>query len=132
MAKHTSGPWVAHSTKSFYVFGPASLAEQAGLEHGPFICNASSQENARRIVACVNACDGIETSVLEQHALGVIGAEHSQELKNVKKQRDELLEALKYCRQKIAYMPAHGEWYSSGRAIEMPDSAIANTEGRKK
>ena len=36
----------------------------------------------------------------------------------------ELLEALKYCRNKIAYMQAHGEWYSPGRAIEMADAAI--------
>ena len=51
MTKHTSGPWSVHSTKSFYVFGPASHAEQAGLEYGVFVCNASSQENARLIAA---------------------------------------------------------------------------------
>jgi hypothetical protein len=37
----------------------------------------------------------------------------------------ELLEALKYCRQKIAYMQANGEWYSPGKAIEKADAAIA-------
>ena len=41
----------------------------------------------------------------------------------------ELLEALKYCRNKIAYMQAHGEWYSPGRAIEMADAAIAKAGG---
>lgn len=41
----------------------------------------------------------------------------------------ELLEALKYCRNKIAYMQAHGEWYSPGRAIEMADAAIAKATG---
>ena len=40
----------------------------------------------------------------------------------------ELLEALKYCRNKIAYMQAHGEWYSPGRAIEMADAAIAKAK----
>ena len=88
-----------------------------------------AQANARRILACVNACAGIETSGLQQHALGVIGAEHSQELANLKKQRDELLEVLKYCRQKIAYMHATGEWYAPETAIEKADSAIANAEG---
>lgn len=34
------------------------------------------------------------------------------------------LNALQYCRQKIAYMQANGEWYSPGRAIEKADEAI--------
>ena len=38
------------------------------------------RENLRRIAACWNACQTIETEVLEQHALGVITAEHSQRL----------------------------------------------------
>lgn len=37
----------------------------------------------------------------------------------------QLEKALTYCRQKIAYMQAHGEWYSPGRAIEMADEALA-------
>lgn len=41
----------------------------------------------------------------------------------------ELLEAVKYCRQKIAYMTEHGEWYSPGRAIEKADAAIAKATG---
>ena len=63
MTRHTSGPWTAHSTKSFYVFGPASLSEQAGLDYGPFVCNASTQANARLIsaapelLACLLDCE---------------------------------------------------------------------------
>lgn len=45
-------------------------------------------------------------------------------------QIDELVEALKYCRQKIAYMTEHGEWYSPGRAIEKADAAIAKATGK--
>jgi hypothetical protein len=41
----------------------------------------------------------------------------------------ELVEALKYCRQKIAYMQANGEWYSPGRAIEKADAALAKATG---
>lgn len=48
---------------------------------------ARQAEILERMAACWNACQGIETSVLEQHALGVISAEHSQ-------QRNDLLEAL--------------------------------------
>ncbi len=50
-AMHTPGPWHADPTKSFYVFAHGSLAEQAGVENGPFICNASTQANARLIAA---------------------------------------------------------------------------------
>lgn len=49
--KHTPGPWHADPTKSFYVFAHGSLAEQAGVENGPFVCNASTQANARLIAA---------------------------------------------------------------------------------
>ncbi len=49
-----------------------------------------SEETEQRVSACVNACKGIETTVLEEHALGVIGAEHSR-------QHKELITALKLC-----------------------------------
>jgi hypothetical protein len=41
----------------------------------------------------------------------------------------DLLEALKYCRQKIAYMQAHGEWCWPEGAIENADAAIAKATG---
>src|SRR5574343_1355743 len=37
----------------------------------------------------------------------------------------ELLQALKACRDKIAYMQTHGEWYSPNAAIEQADAIIA-------
>lgn len=40
----------------------------------------TQRENLRRLAACWNACQNIETETLEQHALGVITAEHSQRL----------------------------------------------------
>jgi len=40
-----------------------------------------------------------------------------------------LYEALEYCRQKIAYMTTHGEWYSPGRAIEKADAALTKARG---
>ncbi len=36
--------------------------------------------NFRRLAACWNACQNIETEVLEQHALGVIAAGMSQQI----------------------------------------------------
>ena len=50
-AKHTPGPWHIDASKSFYVFASGALAEQAGVEHGPFICNASTQANAALIAS---------------------------------------------------------------------------------
>ena len=51
MSKHTPGPWHTDSEKSFYVFAHGSLAEQSGVKNGPFICNASTQANARLIAS---------------------------------------------------------------------------------
>ena len=51
MNKPTPGPWHTAPDKSFYVFAHGSLAEQAGVTDGPFICSASSQANARLIAA---------------------------------------------------------------------------------
>lgn len=48
---------------------------------------ARQAEILERMAACWNACQNIETSVLEEHALGVITAEHS-------KQRDELMSTI--------------------------------------
>ena len=43
----------------------------------------------------------------------------------------DLLDALAYCRAKIAYMQSHGEWYSPGRAIEKADAAIFRATGKE-
>ncbi len=40
----------------------------------------TQRENLRRLSACWNACQNIETEVLEQHALGVIAAGMSQQI----------------------------------------------------
>ena len=49
--KHTPGPWHTDPAKSFYVFAHGSLADQSGVTNGPFVCNASTQANARLIAA---------------------------------------------------------------------------------
>ena len=51
----------------------------------------SSEANARRIVACVNACAGIPTDGLEKTRLE---KDVLLEIYNLRKQRDELLTAL--------------------------------------
>ena len=59
---------------------------------GHLIGESITEANARRIVACVNACRGLGTDELEQHGLvSAVG----YELIELTKQRDELLEAAK-------------------------------------
>ena len=82
--------------------------------------------------ARVHICDGCFYP--EHYDLGVLWRQRERMLAKLNSsewQRDELLEVLKYCRNKIAYMQAHGEWYSPGRAIEMADAAIAKATGEQ-
>ena len=51
-----------------------------------------AEDNARRIVACVNACSGIRTEALE-HRAHMLKA-HDDTIAELKRQRDELLKAL--------------------------------------
>ena len=61
-----------------------------GDKNGGTIGEIYTENDARRIVACVNACAGLPTEVLERYKLGVIGVDY----KSTKQQRDELLAAL--------------------------------------
>ncbi len=60
---HTPGPWHLDLSKSFYVFAHGSLAEQAGVQHGPFICNASNLTDARLIAAAPDLLDALYTAL---------------------------------------------------------------------
>lgn len=86
---HTAEPWK--------VWG-RTVSGQKGLliedRHGESIAlvhegGTNDEADARRIVACVNACKGIPTDVLE-HAAN-FGAAGIQTIESVRKQRDELL-----------------------------------------
>ena len=58
------------------------------------------RENARRIVACVNACAGLPTDTLE--TIPSWSSAGVKTLADVVKQRDELLAALEFACKKIA------------------------------
>ena len=97
MSRHTREPWKYE--KELSAGCDEWLISMDAGDRGRGICIAetrpgsvaSGQENARRIVACVNACRGISTDELEQHGLvSAFGAE----LMELEKQRDELLAAL--------------------------------------
>ncbi|MFQ2180205.1 hypothetical protein ACK33W_02745 [Aeromonas veronii] len=88
--KHTPEPWGFHQDASGDVF--ISSAETSF-----HIAEVGSEDDetvipdARRIVACVNACHGLPTDELEQK--GLVAAVGTQ-LLDADQQRDELLAAL--------------------------------------
>lgn len=100
--KYTKEPWIAsgRSIKQDYTAiglppesGQTIAAVMGGNTSGPYFVesNAECEANARRIVACVNACARFATDDLERFPLV---SEHGFALyESVKKQRDELLAA---------------------------------------
>ena len=82
--KPMSDLWeVRKNTAGRVTVGPVSSAGNIA----PFICD---EETARRVVACVNACAGIKSEILEK------GARHDwgDLMMGLEKQRDELLKSL--------------------------------------
>ena len=104
--KHTPEPWVfgygqtrefgmclgigLNSVPDWHVVAVVSPADSV---------NHADEANARRIVACVNACAGIETGHLEKYGL----PDFAQKISDLREQRDELLAALK------RFMDSHEE-----------------------
>lgn len=54
----------------------------------------TSKENARRLVACWNACEGFETEALERHGIDGVMFGTKEWLIRLNEQRDALLAAL--------------------------------------
>ena len=83
--KHTQEPW------SFVKIcqGVVDIKHDHGTQMIERVGEVITEENARRIVACVNSCAGIPTEVLENIAGGM-----GPNWLEAKQQRDELLAAL--------------------------------------
>lgn len=98
MSKHTPEPWFYHRQGFSTVYieariGGGMLQEIAAC--GPCQDGTEQQdENARRIVACVNACAGVDTDLLEAGELDKPIMMVIQENKDLKHRCDELLAAL--------------------------------------
>ena len=104
MSKHTPEPWkISHddSTEEWSIITNqhgsiiANVNEETGPElvgSAPVMRKMPGLENARRIVACVNACIGIRTEALEHrsHLLKAVDDDIAQ----LTAQRDQLLAAL--------------------------------------
>ncbi|HYD33091.1 MAG TPA: hypothetical protein VEA39_00855 [Methylophilaceae bacterium] len=115
--KHTQEPWiVTGSERVKYVearVGGGMLQEIAScmiVEHG------NHEANARRIVACVNACAGIGTLELERVRIVELPNPPYHELKQ---QRDELLNMLKRTQDSLSHISLHSECpWACGRIDE--------------
>lgn len=94
------------------------VASASGLEQ---VCQDVTGVNARRIVACVNACDGIPTDHLEAYA------EKVGELLRRANMHDELLDAL----EEIAAWPDGGSKYGQGNIKAFANSTLATYRVRQ-
>ena len=92
MSNHTKAQWSwqAESESVAYLVESDDATIIARLSGGDGTNNFSrAAANARRIVACVNACEGIETEELNEYC-----AVSAKEYQDLERQRDELLAAL--------------------------------------
>ena len=119
--EHTLEPW-----KSIEEQFHGEVLNFIGDKDGRTIGEIYTENDARRIVACVNACAGLPTEVLERYKLGVIGVDY----KSTKQQRDELLAALERSLESFEYIAKYGN--SCGHSqLRIPDlkAVIASVEG---
>lgn len=88
MTTNTQGPWRTDATGGF----PLDIHDQDNVLVARVQPCRAAHNVARRIVACVNACEGVSTALLEQDRLQ--GYEPRGHVKHLQDQRDQLLAAL--------------------------------------
>lgn len=98
MIEHTKGPWIVSYSK----FSEVRAENGAVIARCVKLTSLTNLEaNARRIAACVNACEGVRTEHLENNLpiVELVGR-HSEalcEIEALKTGQAELLEALGCC-----------------------------------
>ena len=130
MSKHTQEPWVLFEVGDRVKhFCPASEKEKTSiltvtLEDGTAFGAVYSEEDARRIVACVNACAGLPAEQLEVSPLGGV----LNGVAGLIAQRDELLAALEII---AASEEFHGDSFvcDFGTLQGVARAAIAKAKG---
>lgn len=97
MSKHTKGPWawVGRPGQSNLMAGRVKVMGHEPHEGLHFSTGFPGRDeaDARRIVACVNICEGIDTESIEKH-VNLFDAE-ADAVSKIAAQRDQLLAALK-------------------------------------
>lgn len=137
--KHTPEPWsigrydeISASTSDNFGGRINLVGVSTPITAGPDMDEAKA--NARRIVACVNACAGINTENLEQNKPLLSGLRSlNDRIRNAERQRDQLLAALKEARRWL-----NGDSWRNGNLSErkcweefttLIDETIAAAEG---
>lgn len=121
-AQYTKGPWALHGTRITGANKSFVCALQGmDVEH-----REECRANARRIIACVNACEGIPTEALEADVPGIFRQINRQE--ELEAQRDELLAVLKHIRRCIPY-GGFVQIHDNSMTLAQIDAAISNVEG---
>ena len=129
--KYTKGPW--------RIGAPPPNGEQTiGTNQGLMVAVATTgsgiqtRANARRIVACVNACEGVDTELLESRPDPF--SELREERDSLLKQRDVLLDALIKIMQWNSHPRNCGVEYGSNGVRDFyrntAYNAIANIRGK--
>ena len=88
MSEHTKGPWAVNYTK----FSEVMAENGAVIARCVKLTSLTNLEaNARRIVACVNACEGVRTEHLENNLPIVeLVARHNEALREIEALKDEI------------------------------------------
>ena len=139
MSKHAQEPCGVFQ----YASGDVFVSYKEASFH---ICEIGSEDDdsvipdARRIVACVNACAGVDPAWLETMAkvggfavMNQYIAAYNQAAAAImaEKQRDELLAALEKCRKELsAWMRDHGDDIATQEAVADARAAIASVKGQ--
>lgn len=131
---HTPEPWHV-STDGYAVSIPRGHGEttvadcfDAGRDEFP----ATRQANARRIVACVNACEGIGTETLEKERSYVRGHKGLLDERNrLREINAELLAALRKIEVGHVRAPAGTHRDALNRCKELSRAALAKAESWK-
>lgn len=90
MSEHTKEPWRISQYGNVVAGDNNNFTNEVRVKGFTLSSGKTCEDNARRIVACVNACEGIPTEVLESGPHRII-----QRYAAAERQRDELLAALK-------------------------------------
>ena len=134
MSEHTKGPWVVGYSK----FSEVRAENGAVIARCVRLTSLTNLEaNARRIAACVNACEGVRTEHLENNLpiVELVGrhSEALREIEALKADQAELLKALKALVNDFGRDGYGGEFEDGEcRVIDMARAAIARaTRGGK-
>lgn len=103
---HTQEPWMVdpdnrpgYEWNNHIVSATDTNQTICFMTHDNTAENIEGEANARRIVACVNACKGIKTESLEMEVLSWITDETGEN--PLQRERDELLEARRACGERL-------------------------------